>query len=264
MPRALDPQEWKAVELKNSKFKIKELVRIPKPHVFDSPITIATFILSWSLWASYLTMQYRCLPPIRQAAVGYNLLPVLCLLLEIFALLPTFLNAVSQAIYIFCGTFLGTKGKHRASYRLVGEAAPYIDVCITSCGEKLDIIMDTISGAAMQDYPAESFQVFVLDDAKSDELKKEIDAYNEKYSKNVRYLARTKLPNESSFYKAGNLRFGLTVTADMGKNSEFFASLDVDNIPEPDWLRQMIPHLILDKNLALANPGSVSQAYGDF
>lgn len=57
----------------------------------------------------------------------------------------------------------------------------------------------------------------------------------------MRYLARTKLPIESHFYKDGNLRFGLSTTGKIGQESEFFASLDVDMIPEPDWLRRLIP-----------------------
>ena len=155
--------------------------------------------------------------------------------------------------------FFGSKGKHRASYRLTGEVAPDIDVCITCCGEMIDVIMDTVSGAARQNYPEEHFRVFVLDDAKSTELKIAIDTYNQRYFKNVQYLARTKLATESQLYKAGNLRFGLSATSKIGQGSEFFASLDVDMIPEQDWLRRMVPHLILNRNLALASPAGVSE-----
>lgn len=246
----LDYQIWAPVAVKNSEYVIEELVRTPEPHPFDSPITVAIYVVSWSLWASYFTLRYQSLSSSGRMTGAPNWLPVLTLLVEFSLLLPAMLNALHMSLYLF----FGTRGKHRPSYRLVGEAAPSIDVCITCCGEKLDVIMDTVAGAAMQDYPAERFRVFVLDDSKSETLEKAIDAYNKKYGKNVHYLARTKLPNESHFYKAGNLRFGLTTTESRGKGSVFFASLDVDMIPEADWLRRVVPHLTLDEKLALASP----------
>ncbi|PSN70281.1 hypothetical protein BS50DRAFT_632185 [Corynespora cassiicola Philippines] len=114
--------------------------------------------------------------------------------------------------------------------------------------------MDTISGAATQDYPSTRFRVFVLDDFKDGKLEKAIRDYNRAHGTSVYYLARTKLPDESHFYKAGNLRFGLTTTENMGDGSVYFASLDVDMIPERDWLRRLIPHLILDDGMALVCP----------
>lgn len=249
-----DSQKWASVAHNESEYAIEELLRTPKPHPFDSQVTVAMYVVSWSLWATYFTLRYQSLLPTGRMTGVPNWLPVLTLLAEFLLLLPAILSALHMSLYLF----FGTPGKHRPSYRLVGEAAPSIDVCITCCGEKLDVIMDTVSGAAMQDYPSENFRVFVLDDAKRKTLEDAINVYNKKYAKNVQYLARTKLPNESHFYKAGNLRFGLTTTASRGKGSVFFASLDVDMIPEPDWLRRVIPHLILDHKLAMASPAQVS------
>lgn len=64
-------------------------------------------------------------------------------------------------------SFFGTKGKLRVSYLLTGEAAPSIDVCITCCGEKIDVINNTFSGAATQDYPAEDFLCSTMQKAMS-------------------------------------------------------------------------------------------------
>lgn len=243
-------QKWILVAQKNPEYAIEERLRTPQSHPFDSPVTVAMYVVSWSLWATYITFRYQNL----QLTGASNWLPVLTLLAEFLLLLPAILNALHMSLYLF----FGTRGKHRPSYRLVGEVAPSIDVCITCCGEKLDVIMDTVSGAAMQDYPPENFRVFVLDDAKCKTLENAIRVYNKKYTKNVQYLARTKMPDESHFYKAGNLRFGLTTTKNSGKGSLFFASLDVDMIPEPDWLRRVVPHLILDHKLAMASPAQVS------
>lgn len=35
------------------------------------------------------------------------------------------------------------------------------------------------------------------------------------------------------------------------------AALDADMIPDPKWLRALIPHLLKDENLALAQPTQV-------
>src|SRR5699024_696596 len=74
----------------------------------------------------------------------------------------------------------------------------------------------------------------------------------------VNYLARTKFPGKPHFFKAGNLQFGLAESTRDGFISEYIAALDVDAITQSDWLRRIIPHLILDSKLALVNPAQVS------
>jgi len=234
-------------------YSIEELVKQPEPYTFDHPLTVVTYFVSWSLWAVYLTCRYRNLPPLTQAASASFWLPGLIFLTEVLLLLPAIFSALHMALYIV----FGTRNKHRSSYRLSGQEAPTIDVCITCCGEKLDVIMDTVAGAAMQDYPSASFRVFVLDDGGNAALKDAVGDYNRLHGTSVEYLARTKLKGESHFYKAGNLRFGLETTENFGKGSEYFASLDVDMIAESDWLRRVVPHLILDSGMALACPAQV-------
>jgi hypothetical protein len=249
----MEQREWRRVEVDNLDYTIEELVEQPEPYTFDHPLTIMTYFVSWSLWAVYLTCRYRNLPLLTQATAASWWLSGLMLLTEILLLLPAVLSALHMSLYIF----FGTRNKHRSSYRLAGKEAPTIDVCITCCGEKLDVIMDTVAGAAMQDYPSACFRVFVLDDGGDAALKDAVGDYNRSHGTSVEYLARTKLAGESHFYKAGNLRFGLETTENVGKGSEYFASLDVDMIAEPDWLRRVVPHLILDSKMALACPAQV-------
>jgi cellulose synthase/poly-beta-1,6-N-acetylglucosamine synthase-like glycosyltransferase len=246
-------QEWRHIEGETLGYSIEERVEQPEPYTFDNPITVTAYFVSWSLWALYLSCRFWNLAHGDEATAASWWVSALLFLTEILLLLPDLLSALHMSLYI-C---FGTAGKHRSSYRLTGQEAPSIDVCITCCGEQLDVIMDTVAGATSQDYPRTSFRVFVLDDAGDEALEKAIQDYNQSRGTAVTYLARTKLAGESHFYKAGNLRFGLATTERAGKGSVFFASLDVDMIAEPDWLRRVIPHLILDPKLALACPAQV-------
>ncbi|PVH96197.1 glycosyltransferase family 2 protein, partial [Periconia macrospinosa] len=146
----------------------------------------------------------------------------------------------------------------RAPARLLGDFAPTIDVFVTSCGEDVDLIMDTLAAAASQDYPPHRYRVFALDDAQDRALARAVASFNSRQAKagtaHVTYLSREKIPGKPHYFKAGNLQFGISESRKTGLTSEFVAGLDVDAIAEPDWLRRTVPHLILDGNLALINP----------
>lgn len=120
--------------------------------------------------------------------------------------------------------------------------------------------MDTVAAAAHQDYPRDRFQVFVLDDAADKDLQKAISAFNSStHTSRHGYLdvihsARSKAPGQRHYYKAGNLRAGLELTASKYGCSEFFAALDADMISGKDWLSRTVPHLLRDENVALVSP----------
>jgi cellulose synthase/poly-beta-1,6-N-acetylglucosamine synthase-like glycosyltransferase len=66
-------------------------------------------------------------------------------------------------------------------------------------------------------------------------------------------MARKKTPGVRHYYKSGNLRFGLEMTASVYGSSEYFAALDADMISEPDWLSRTVPHLIKNEDVALVS-----------
>jgi cellulose synthase/poly-beta-1,6-N-acetylglucosamine synthase-like glycosyltransferase len=69
---------------------------------------------------------------------------------------------------------------------------------------------------------------------------------------NLYYHARTKIPGVPHHFKAGNLAGGTDfVTTLDGGEGEYIAALDADMIPEPQWLRALVAHLINDDQLAL-------------
>lgn len=157
--------------------------------------------------------------------------------------------------------FLRLKLQDRPHYRLVGPDVPKVDVCIMTCGEDVNIVMHTIAAAAALGYPSERFEVFLLDDGKSVELRDAVETFNIKQkkaaAKEVRYLSRNTPPGVPTHYKAGNQNFGIQETKKLS-GADFMATLDVDMIPQSDWLRAMLPHLLLDEKVAIATPPQVS------
>lgn len=135
---------------------------------------------------------------------------------------------------------------------------------ISVCGEDQSTIMDTVAAAAVQQYPPEHFQVFVLDDAADQGLRKAIDAFNASLHhgkskfQDVIYYSREKPAGKRHYYKSGNLRAGLELTAFKYGASEFFAALDADMISEADWLARTVPHLIKNDRVALVSPPQIS------
>ena len=149
------------------------------------------------------------------------------------------------------------KSRGRRKLRLRGDVVPTVDVLITCCGEDEDVILNTARAACSIDYPNECFRVIVLDDGQSPSLFRAVAALDQQYPK-LFYRAREKMYGTPHHFKAGNLNFGIRQTMSLkGKPGEFIAALDADMIPQPEWLRAILPHMILDDECGLACPPQV-------
>lgn len=149
---------------------------------------------------------------------------------------------------------LSTKDKIRRQpqIRLLGNRVPTVDVFITYCGEGLDIVMDTVRAAYAVDYPKNRFRIIVLDDKVSNELRLTIKE-SQINMENLYYSTRN--ANVVTHTKAANLNHGLQFVSKLpGGSSELIAVLDVDMIPLPNWLRALVPHLLQDMTVGMANP----------
>ena len=146
------------------------------------------------------------------------------------------------------------KGKPKPAVRLCGERLPTVDIFLPCCGEELAIIMDTVRAVCALDYPLESYRIVVLDDGRSNSIRESIESLSrERSCKNLYYTSRDL--NVVSFSKAGNLNFGLNFVDKLPSGpSEFVAVLDIDMIPLPYWLRAVLPYLVADGKVGLANP----------
>ncbi|KAK3168473.1 hypothetical protein OEA41_004921 [Lepraria neglecta] len=130
---------------------------------------------------------------------------------------------------------LAARGKLKSPkiLRLQGNQVPTVDVFVPCCGEDLDVIIDTTRAAAALDYPNAKIRVIVLDDGDSAEVQKKVNSHS----------------------KAGNINHGLDFVNTLpGGPSEFIAVLDVDMMPLPYWLRVLIPHILKDPKVVMANP----------
>ncbi|EON96236.1 putative glycosyl protein [Phaeoacremonium minimum UCRPA7] len=219
----------------------------------------------WKGWKRHL---FRLAPFLTFANTGLYLvylgLRIACV---IFA--QNARNSVYAAAWVFIGVELATaipslmhniwtmwsmKQRNRPKLRLTGEDVPTVDVFVTCCGEEDDVVLDTVRGACDQDYPRDRFRVIVLDDGKSASLEKAVNDLLMSYP-NVYYMARPKFPGVPHHFKAGNLNYGLDQTHKMpGGAGQFMAALDADMIPEREWLRAILPHLLIDPKMALACP----------
>ncbi|KAH7192607.1 nucleotide-diphospho-sugar transferase [Fusarium flagelliforme] len=151
-------------------------------------------------------------------------------------------------------TMWSMKKRQRPKLRVTGNDVPTVDAFVTCCGEDDDLVMDTVRAACDLDYPQDRFRVIILDDGKSAGLEEQCAKLSMTYP-NLYYMARVKIPGQPHHFKAGNLNYGLDEVHKLpGGAGQFMAALDADMIPERDWLRAIIPHLLIDPKMALACP----------
>ena len=194
-------------------------------------------------WPLYIAIWCECALTFPDAVVAVNIL---------------------FAFFIFEGST--AKGRKPHPLRsLDGYGGPAVDVMITCCREPVETIINTVTAAALQDYPSRQLRVFVLDDGNDPNLRHELDKLKYRLTSKIEqgksgdiiYVCR-RLEGEShqqTHFKSGNLRFGIKVSEERRKEghvSEFLAGLDADMTPDPSWLKSTIPHLLVDEKVAMA------------
>lgn len=128
-----------------------------------------------------------------------------------------------------------------------------MDVFVTHCGEGHDIVLDTAKAACALKWPSNAFRVIVLDDSGSVELAEKVERLGKEVLPRLLYVSRG--VQVKTYSKAENLNFGLRYVESLpdGKG-EFVGVLDVDMIPEPDWLCKVLPYVSNDDKAGLACP----------
>ena len=117
-----------------------------------------------------------------------------------------------------------------------------------------------MEAACAIEYPANCFRVIVLDDANSEELSRAVKGLSQTRD-NLYYTARVK--GKDHHFKAGNLNHGFEYVKSLpGGAADFIAALDADMIADPKWLRALMPHLLQNDKLALAQPPQVRYPQG--
>ncbi len=169
----------------------------------------ASNVITWSLWAFYISVQFYF------ARVFQNDSPHF--LWQIWVVLTaevclSFQDLVLGINLIFALCFAAER-RTRPRYRLIGNSAPTVDVFIPCCSEQINVIRDTLAAVIAQDYPRERLRVFVLDDGHDVDLRNDVALLGDNSWDTggpiVHYLSRDAKPGVQSFFKAGNLQFGI-------------------------------------------------------
>lgn len=114
--------------------------------------------------------------------------------------------------------------------------------------------MNTVRAACALDYSPQSYRIVVLDDGRSNSVRKSVERVSrERNCKNLYYASRS--IDVVSYSKAANLNFGLDFVDRLPSGpSDLVAVLDIDMIPLPFWLRAVVPYLKADEKVGLAHP----------
>ena len=256
----------KPITIHRGSYTVQKLPAIPFPFETHPFIFKSSILIAWSLWILYIACQFALairFQYTRQKQVQW--------VVVISELLLDFPSAV-LAFSILLGLFSVPDEGPRPRYSLCDGPAPDVDVLVTCCGESIGVISNTAAAAATQDYPATHLQVYVLDDGHNDDLCSAIERLNLQIARKsaesapIIYLSRKLAPGEHSHFKSGNLRFGIHASqtrfrerSNRYPNEEdppdrFIASLDADMIPARDWLRKMVPHMLLNDAIGLVCP----------
>ncbi|KAK3372917.1 nucleotide-diphospho-sugar transferase [Lasiosphaeria ovina] len=141
----------------------------------------------------------------------------------------------------------------RLRLRLLGSNVPSVDVIITVCNEKLDIIQDTVRAALHIDYPQHRFRVIISDDGANPSLRDWVEQQQNLGTPNLHYTTRIKSGGaRATGYKAGNLNHAMSVAYHLpGGRAEYVAGLDADMIPERQWLRAVAAHIVRDRKTGM-------------
>ncbi|KAJ9683488.1 hypothetical protein PVL29_019177 [Vitis rotundifolia] len=119
-----------------------------------------------------------------------------------------------------------------------GSSFPMVLVQIPMCNEK-EVYAQSISAVCQLDWPRERLLIQVLDDSDDENvqllIKNEVSSWNQK---GVNIIYRHRFVRTG--YKAGNLKSAMA--CDYVKDYEFVAIFDADFQPNPDFLKQTIPH----------------------
>lgn len=246
------------VETQRATYKVRKRPAVLFP--FEENITAFRFfhITTWLLQVLHTVANFTLAFHAQQNGLLCSWKLWIALLADFFLTIPE----ASVALDVMLG-ILSSKAAHaRPSYEIQDSEAPSVDILITCCGEPIRIITNTIKAAAVQNYPSNRYRIFVLDDAKDPELRHAVEILKFRVKgrngPTINYLSREKESGAKSHFKSGNLRFGIEASKCVEEGSQFLAGLDADMIVEPQWLRRLVPHLLLNDNVALVCGPQVS------
>ncbi|KAA3616104.1 MAG: glycosyltransferase [Calditrichaeota bacterium] len=168
-----------------------------------------------------------------------------------------FLFAVLMGLYILALFGLGLFGIHK--YVLIFRHYKYSKLSVDSppmpenwpevliqlpiFNEKY-VLKRLIKAVVQINYPKDKLRIQILDDSTDNTSRLAARLTNILVSKGVQ-IEHVRRPNRVGF-KAGALEYGLN-----NSNEEFIAVFDADFVPESDFLKKTIPHLVSNKEVGM-------------
>ncbi len=113
---------------------------------------------------------------------------------------------------------------------------PTVDVFIPTYNESLDVVKPTVLAALALDWPADKFNVYILDDGRRPEFRAFAEACG------AGYVIRP----DNKGAKAGNINHALTLT-----EGEYIAIFDCDHVPTRAFLQLTLGWMLRDPRLAM-------------
>ena len=176
------------------------------------------------------------------------------LLLTFYVLAALGLFIYGTNCYVMVGLFLRRHQAERAKWRARIEAGqelfnrpaalPPVTTQIPIYNEA-NVVERVIRAAAAMDYPDSAHEIQILDDS-TDETRSRVDritAELRQQGKDIQVIRRS----DRIGYKAGALRYGMQRC-----KGAYIAIFDADFVPPSDFLRQLVPALHSDPQLAFA------------
>ena len=118
----------------------------------------------------------------------------------------------------------------------LAKRQPTLDIIITTAGEPLAVIEETVSAVISLAYPHETY---IFDDGRV----REVRALASKLG--AKYISR----KDRSHAKAGNINYGLKYCT-----GEFFAIIDADHIVKPEFVSTLFPFMVDDTVAMVQSP----------
>lgn len=179
------------------------------------------------------------------------------------------LTAAMMTVHSLWTVFTYRGRSFEPKVRLRGDVnLPSVDVFIVSSGQADQTVFDCAVAAASMDYPSHRYRVMVLDPLGSTNLESEIakhartqacphltyhrrDLGTEEKVEVVQ--SKTKAQVDSQKTKSNAINFGMQEAASLGMKgpSEFIAVFDADVLPERNFLRAVLPHILGENKVGL-------------
>lgn len=121
---------------------------------------------------------------------------------------------------------------------------------------ELYVVERLIDAVASLDWPKDKLEIQVLDDSDDETVQLIADAVEKWQHKGVD-IVQVRRPQRKGF-KAGALQYGMDVA-----KGEFIAIFDADFVPEPEFLKQSVPHFDQDEKIGVVQTrwGHINEKY---